>query len=54
MEETQKKRLLLRAYHIPHSPIIYGNRVETHGPYSHYYTRAISEINLMSILQSVI
>ena len=23
----------------PHSPIIYGYRVETLGPYSHYYTR---------------
>lgn len=23
----------------PHSPIIYGYRVETYGPYSHYYTR---------------
>jgi hypothetical protein len=23
----------------PHSPVIYGNQVETHGPYPHYYTR---------------
>jgi hypothetical protein len=31
----------------PHSPIIYGNRVETYRPYSYYYMRAIEYFSIL-------
>lgn len=31
----KKASQMLPKFHFPHSPIIYGNWVETYGPYSH-------------------